>query len=211
MSRRPLSRLIAVGAAALFLACQPAGQQERAEWRVVSSEELTADQILKHDRAIAARDAMFQSLKGRLMEVVGTSGPAAAIDVCAEEAPLIAKRISEAHGLSIGRTSFRLRNPNNVPPAWAASLVSDRVEEPTILARDGSLGVLFPIRLQAECVVCHGPPTGFRRPSPTRWRNTTRMTPPRGFSSATSAAGSGSMSPPSRRLAREVDGASISE
>lgn len=161
MSRRPLSRLIAVGAAALFLACQPAGQQERAEWRVVSSEELTADQILKHDRAIAARDAMFQSLKGRLMEVVGTSGPAAAIDVCAEEAPLIAKRISEAHGLSIGRTSFRLRNPNNVPPAWAASLVSDRVEEPTILARDGSLGVLFPIRLQAECVVCHGPPDGI--------------------------------------------------
>ena len=114
------------------------------------------EQTAQCEKALAARDAMFTSLKGRLMEVIGSEGPGAAISVCAKEAPQIAEQISQEHGLEIGRTSFRLRNTDNAPPTWAAQLVADRVSEPTYLTQGGKLAALLPIRIQAPCLVCHG-------------------------------------------------------
>ncbi|KPK37360.1 MAG: hypothetical protein AMJ65_14760, partial [Phycisphaerae bacterium SG8_4] len=97
------------------------------------------EQTVQHEKALAARDAMLTSLKGRLREVIGSEGPAAAISVCSKEAPQIAEKISQEHGLRIGRTSFRLRNTDNAPPAWAMQLVADRVAEPTYLTQEGKL------------------------------------------------------------------------
>jgi hypothetical protein len=88
---------------------------------------LTPAQIAQRDRAVAARDELFESLKGRLIEVLSQQGPAEAISVCKTEAPKLAQQVSQKHGLAIGRTSFRLRNPDNQPPAWAQSLVADHV------------------------------------------------------------------------------------
>jgi hypothetical protein len=135
---------------------QPTPEAEPA-WRVISESQMTGEQAAQRDKALAARDAMFTSLKGRLMEVVGTEGPAAAIAVCSEEAPQIAERIAQEHRLAIGRTSFRLRNTDNSPPEWAKQLVADRVGEPTYLVRDDKIAALLPIQLQTPCLMCHGP------------------------------------------------------
>jgi hypothetical protein len=154
--------ILPVSALAVFLlGCGPAPQEggstAEPKWQVVGEDELTPAQSEKRDRALAARDALFQTLKGRLVEAMGKEGPAEAIGVCKEEAPRLASEVSEEHGVSIGRTSFRLRNPGNQPPSWAEPLVEERVEEPTYLAAGDRLAALVPIRLGPECVMCHGP------------------------------------------------------
>jgi hypothetical protein len=154
-----LPALIAALAVLLPVApgCRQPAQDAGKAWKVIAEDDMTPAQTAQRDKALAARDAMFTSLKGRLMEVVGSAGPAAAISVCSQEAPQIAEQISEEHGLKIGRTSFRLRNPDNATPAWAKQLVADRVAEPTFLTREGKFAALLPIRIQPQCLMCHGP------------------------------------------------------
>lgn len=138
------------------LGCGQSAQEAGMTWTTVAESEMTPKQTDLREKALAARDEMLASLKGRLMEVVGSEGPAAAIDVCSTEAPQIAQQVSQKHGLTIGRTSFRLRNPGNTPPAWAKELVADRVGEPVYLAQEGKLAALLPIRIQPQCLMCHG-------------------------------------------------------
>jgi hypothetical protein len=110
------------------------------------------------DRALKARDTMFQRLLAKLTQTIDDEGPAAAIAVCRDAAPEIAAAVSDEDGLQIGRTSFRLRNPKNTPPDWAAASVEERVEEPRyFVGPEEQLGVLLPIGVQAPCLTCHGP------------------------------------------------------
>jgi hypothetical protein len=136
--------------------CRQPAEESGTTWTVIAEGDMRPEQTAQREKALAARDAMFTSLKGRLMDVIGSEGPAAAISVCSTEAPQIAEQISQAHGLEIRRTSFRLRNADSTPPTWASQLVSDRVSEPTYLTQDGKLAALLPIRIQAPCLVCHG-------------------------------------------------------
>jgi hypothetical protein len=109
--------------------------------------------------AAKAKDALFAQLSGRLMEVMQSDGPAAAIDVCSEEAVKIAEAVGKEYGVAIGRTSFKLRNPANAPRDWVKPFVEKRTDTPQHLQLDdGSLGVLFPIHLQVKCLMCHGQP-----------------------------------------------------
>jgi hypothetical protein len=142
----------------LFVAfsCRQPAQDTNTAWTVVAEGDMMPEQMVQHKRALAARDEMSASLKGRLMEVMGSKGPAAAISVCSKEAPQIAEQISQEHRLKIGRTSFRLRNTDNAPPKWATQLVAGRVTEPTYLTQEGRLLALLPIRIQAPCLMCHG-------------------------------------------------------
>jgi len=65
--------------------------------------------------------------------------------------------VSESLGIRVGRTSFRLRNPDNAPPDWAAPYVARHTSEEVWLAHpDGRLAGLLPIRLGERCLVCHG-------------------------------------------------------
>ncbi len=106
-----------------------------------------------------AKDALFAKLSARLAEVMQSSGAAAAIDVCSNEALKIAGTIGEEHGVSIGRTSFKLRNPANRPRDWVKPFVDKRSDTPQFLPLDnGNLGALFPIHLKVKCLMCHGHP-----------------------------------------------------
>ncbi|MEZ6064339.1 MAG: DUF3365 domain-containing protein [Planctomycetaceae bacterium] len=108
-------------------------------------------------QAIAARDALFTKLSGRLMEVMQADGPAAAISVCSQEAGQIAQQVGKEQGVQIGRTSFQLRNDKNQPPAWARWFVDNHVDATQFInLPEGQTGALLPIRLQAKCLVCHG-------------------------------------------------------
>ncbi|QDV44743.1 hypothetical protein Enr13x_46130 [Stieleria neptunia] len=107
---------------------------------------------------LAAKDALFTRLSGRLMEAMADAGPAGAIGVCSQEAVKIAKEVGAEHAVQIGRTGVRLRNPNNQPPDWAAALVEQNVDTPVFaVLSDESAAALLPIKLQAQCLMCHGP------------------------------------------------------
>lgn len=107
---------------------------------------------------LAAKDALFKRLSGRLTEAMGSVGPSGAILVCSEEASKIAEQVGGEHDVRIGRTGVRLRNQNNQPPAWASELVEQKNDSPTfaVLSTDQS-AALLPIKLQAQCLMCHGP------------------------------------------------------
>ena len=88
---------------------------------------------------------MFAALIGELSEALADGGPPAAIEICATRAPAIAAEVAAEHGVRIGRTSWKLRNPANTPPVWAEPLVDERPEEPRLVAdRAGRLGALTP-------------------------------------------------------------------
>lgn len=129
-----------------------------AGWRTVTAEDMTAEQQELQRKSQKAVQSMAKQLMGELARTLDEGGPVAAIDVCRTQAPVIAASISNEYGLVVGRTSFRLRNPANRAPEWAVDLVEKRVAGPTwLIAPDGRLGGLVPIRLKAECGMCHGP------------------------------------------------------
>lgn len=125
---------------------------------IESVEELSEHQQEQHRVALAAREALFTRLSGRLMSAIEKDGPAASVEICRSQAPAIAEQVKREFGVNIGRTSFRLRNSMNPPPDWARGFVADRVDSPKFITLpDDTLGVLLPIRLQTKCVLCHGP------------------------------------------------------
>ena len=144
---------ITVLAIPLFAGCGDGGDSKLAESPPVETTAASSREI-----AVQAQTDLLDQLLNRLMAGMTQGGPAAAIPICKEEAPRIARLVGEKHGVSIGRTSFRLRNPANAPPEWAVPLIEQRVAEPTFLdLQDGRMGAFLPIRLKPQCTFCHGP------------------------------------------------------
>lgn len=157
---------IAVVVSVLLTGCSRQPQQEAVQepqpaslqWQTVTPEEMTTEQKAQHERCLAAVNSLASELMGELMAALDSGGPAAGIEVCQSKAPEVAAQVAAEYDLEIGRTSFALRNASNTPPAWAQGLVTERVGEPVFLAGpEGQLGALLPIRLKAECQMCHGP------------------------------------------------------
>ena len=127
-------------------------------WRTVAEKDLDAAQQAQRDRALAARKALFEDLFRTVSYVGRRGGPAGAIAVCKDRAPALAEATAKAHGVRIGRTSFRLRNPRNEAPGWVAPLTADRPDTPRYASGPrGEFGAVLPIKLQATCLPCHGP------------------------------------------------------
>jgi hypothetical protein len=136
----------------------PSASEEH-RWTDVDAENLSPQQAGQRDVALAAREAMFTALFAELSAAMAEGGPGAAIPVCADRAPQIAAETSAAYGVRIGRTSWKLRNPANAPPAWAEDAIAGRPTEPAYFASDtGRLGALSPITVAAACLKCHGSP-----------------------------------------------------
>lgn len=109
-------------------------------------------------RLVAAKEALFTQLSQRLMEAMMEGGPAKAIEVCQREAPQIAASVGESERVVIGRVGVRLRNPKNTAPAWAADWIESRAVEPRFAVLSNQrAAALLPIKLQSQCLVCHGP------------------------------------------------------
>lgn len=115
------------------------------------------------DRADAAVRQLQLTLISRLKEELGRGGPKAAVSVCRDEAQQLTASVGKAQGLSIGRTSHRVRNPVNAPRAWAAGIVASNAGRPITEATPAvfdlgdRVGVLRPIGQMALCETCHGP------------------------------------------------------
>lgn len=107
--------------------------------------------------AIDAREALATRLQTRLFETMADEGPAAALEVCAHDAPRIAEAVEEDFEVRIGRTSERLRSPGNQVPEWAQPLAAARVETAGLWQREDGWAVAWsPIVLSAPCTSCHG-------------------------------------------------------
>lgn len=126
-------------------------------WKLIDPVAMSSAQKGQKERAVAAKNAMFNQLMGKLKETLGKEGPASAIAVCQDEAPRIAQQVAKEKGVKIGRTALKLRNPHNQPPVWAKKLIDRSVAEPTFLEnKKGEFAALLPIKLQAQCLLCHG-------------------------------------------------------
>jgi hypothetical protein len=100
-----------------------------------------------------------QDLKSALMKGM-ESGPVAAISACSTEAPLIAGALS-VDGVSMGRSSHKLRNPANTAPGWAVPLMQAYVAgtqagPATVELAEDRFGYVEAIMMQPMCLNCHG-------------------------------------------------------
>jgi hypothetical protein len=115
--------------------------------------------------AIEQRGAeLLQPFKKQLMSALKQGlqkSPAEAVDVCHLQAPGIPDRTAP-EGVELGRTSHKLRNPDNAPTDWQRELVQyyrhheDRSPRSRKLD-DGRVAYAEPIEVKPLCVTCHGP------------------------------------------------------
>jgi hypothetical protein len=128
-------------------ACTPAAQDEQ-------------QQQLQGKRGAELLAPFKQELKQALISGM-QNGPLSAISVCKDQAPAIASSLSIA-GVQMGRTSHRLRNPENSAPEWVVTVLQaylgdDQDREPRrVRLPDDRLGYVEPIETQPLCLACHG-------------------------------------------------------
>lgn len=67
--------------------------------------------------------AFMGQLKGELQSAMKAGGPTLAINTCKDQAPVIAKNLSDKYGWKVARTSLKTRNPNNAPDTWERSVL----------------------------------------------------------------------------------------
>jgi hypothetical protein len=151
--------LLAAASAAPALAATPA--------RPGPLEEVPASLQPAVAKGEAAIDQLRDFIYKRLNAIMVQGGPAAAVGLCATEAPRLAKEVGEANGVDIGRTSFRVRNPANAPRPWAAKYVAaaagkkaDEVK-PAVFDLGDRVGLLRPLAMMPACTRCHGPAAGL--------------------------------------------------
>ncbi len=124
------------------------------------SEEITQTQA--KSRAQNAFKEMAQELKTELGRALAEGGPREALEVCSLKAPELARKLSNRHGFSLGRSSHRLRNANNAPRAQVESYLARYSQRPTkeapveVVEGQESWVVVAPIPTAPVCLTCHG-------------------------------------------------------
>ncbi len=116
------------------------------------------------DTELARGAELLSPFKRDLQEALRlglTEGPVQAISACRIQAPEIANVLAK-DGISLGRSSHRLRNPANSGPEWVAAILEDYLEDsadraPRIVPLPNNrFGYVEPILLQPLCLTCHG-------------------------------------------------------
>lgn len=111
----------------------------------------------RQQQAMGAVFDLRDTLMGRVMSVATEEGFAEAVGVCRDEAMPLTEEVADRHGVELGRTSERLRNPENTAPEWFADLALRAQEGPVFEeGPGGELRGAVPIRLAAACTNCHG-------------------------------------------------------
>jgi hypothetical protein len=116
--------------------------------------------------------ALQGALVKELQAAMQSGGPTNAIAVCNTRAPLISAEVSKGKGMTIGRTSLKLRNPGNAPDAWEKKVLESfearkaKGEDPAKLEHyevakvDGKDTFRYmkaiAIPQDAPCLKCHG-------------------------------------------------------
>lgn len=126
--------------------------------------------VAQATRSIAGQ--LLNQLGQKLKAAMAGDGPLAAVSVCKEAAPSIAKSLSAEHGVQITRVGTRVRNSKmGVPNTWQKEALGQfeerlaRGEQPADLeywqvVESGSgkreLHYAKAIMVQPQCLSCHG-------------------------------------------------------
>ena len=126
--------------------------------------------LVQSTRGIA--NDLLNQLGSKLKGAMSTDGPVAAVSVCKEAAPAIAKDLSAKHGAQVTRVGTRVRNPKmGVPNDWQKVALADfeqrmaNGEKPAEIEHwsvgkgaDGKPELRYAkaIAVQPLCVTCHG-------------------------------------------------------
>ena len=117
-------------------------------------------QEVETDRGAELLLPLKKNLKQALMAGM-QEGPVHAIGACKDQAPEITNAPA-VEGIQIGRTSHRLRNPDNTAPEWAdialktyLSDETDRAPRVVSLANNRE-GYIEEITIKPLCLACHG-------------------------------------------------------
>jgi len=125
-------------------------------------------QLVPQSRAIVKQ--FGAKLKGELMGAMKSGGPVKAIDVCRQEAPAIAAEMSLKFQGKVGRTSLKVRNPNNKPDAWETAVLKKfearkaagenlaKMEFSEVIKVNGkkTFRYMKAISTAGACLACHG-------------------------------------------------------
>ena len=164
--------LTALSLGAIIVACAPSEQPvSETVSAVEAAKSPTEADVLK---ARAAVKELGGALKGALVPAMKSGGPIEAIGVCNHAAPVIAETVSETHGMTVGRTALRVRNPANAADDWEqAQLIAFAeaieagadpmtLERTEIVSADGveTFRYMKPIMLAEICATCHGKEVG---------------------------------------------------
>ena len=139
--------------------------EEAAPEPAASAAEADEATLAKVDAALDQLGGSLQShLKGKLQE----EGAAAALSFCHEQAGPLTEEASRETGITMGRSSVKLRNPGNAGPTWVQSWLATHGEAAAgeakavreVVEVDGRrmAHVLRPIVIQPPCLQCHGAP-----------------------------------------------------
>lgn len=123
-----------------------------------------------HPRIVEGRAISVQfgtELKAALERAIAAGGPASAVEVCRDEAPRIAARLSQEHGVTVARTARKVRNPHNIARPWQrvgldafekqlANGAKPETLEYFEAQADGSAYYLKAITTAPLCTLCHG-------------------------------------------------------
>ena len=108
-------------------------------------------------------DRMKSSMVKELTKAIRAGGASGAVDTCHASAAEVVEQVKRTRSFPLGRTSDRLRNPTNVPPAWAAATVTQyagaKAADVEGFAFDlgDRVGVMRPLPQASVCAGCHGP------------------------------------------------------
>jgi hypothetical protein len=111
---------------------------------------------------------LLAPFKSRLVDALTTAvaqGPVHAVEFCNTRAPEIGAELSGG-GVEMGRTSHRLRNPENAPEEWMEPLLVDYAAHPdkrdprAVRLADGRVGYVEPVYIKPVCLACHGEVAG---------------------------------------------------
>ena len=143
-----LYTLVGTGVVVLMLgsvSCRPAAVE-------ISPEDMARAQ----ENLLPFKQELKAALVGALEE-----GAESSIEICRDKAPAIAASVSEA-GVTMGRTSHKVRNPNNAPEPWMEPLLAAYLEDPenaeprAVDLGGGTFGYVEPIYIESFCLSCHG-------------------------------------------------------
>lgn len=117
-------------------------------------------------QANEAAQTLLSELQAELLAAVESDGFAGAAQVCVTRAGPLTDGVGEATATTVGRSSLRLRNPENSGPAWVTEWLEEQGERPVagvegldVIAEEGGSRLarsLMPIGVGAPCVNCHG-------------------------------------------------------
>lgn len=134
----------------------------------IAEQEQSQEELLQQSRQIIQKFA--KGLKGELKAAMKKGGPVNAIEVCNTKALKMTEAAGKENGVTLSRTSLKLRNQDNAPQAWEKAVLQDfaerksqgespkKMEFSDIVEVDGKKQFRYmkAMGIAKACLNCHG-------------------------------------------------------